>query len=61
MAHGLPVELLEELGTEGRQTPKKCEVHRSILGALGNSIVWPIAAEIIKAILAADGKCESQP
>ena len=51
MAHGLPVELLEELGTEGRQTPEDCEVHRSILGALGNAIVWPVAAIIIKAII----------
>lgn len=53
MAYGLPVELLEELGTEGRQTPKDCEVHRSILAALGNSIVWPVAAEIIRAIVKA--------
>jgi len=54
MAHGLPVELLEELGSEGRQTPEQCEVHRSILGALGNSICWPVAAEIIRAIVLTD-------
>jgi DNA (cytosine-5)-methyltransferase 1 len=54
MAHGLPVELLTELGTEGRQTPEECEVHRSILGAVGNSIVWPVALEIMRAIRMAD-------
>ena len=51
MAYGLPVELLEELGAEGRQTPEDCEVHRSILGALGNSIVWPVAEMIISAMI----------
>ena len=54
MAHGLPVELLEKLGTEGRQTPKDCEVHKSILGALGNSIVWSVASAIIAAIVASE-------
>lgn len=56
MAHGLPVELLEELGAEGRQTPEECEVHRSILGALGNSIVPNVAFRIIQAILEADNE-----
>jgi len=51
MAHGLPVELLEGLGTEGRQTPEACEPHRSLLGALGNSIVWQVAAKVIEAIV----------
>jgi site-specific DNA-cytosine methylase len=54
MAYGLPVELLEELGTEGRQTPKDCEVTRSILAALGNSIVWQVAERIIHAIVEAE-------
>jgi DNA (cytosine-5)-methyltransferase 1 len=54
MADGLPVELLEELGAEGRQTPKDCETHRSLIGALGNAIVWPLAAMVIKAIVDAD-------
>lgn len=26
-------------------------LHRSVLGALGNSIVWPVAAELIKAMI----------
>ena len=56
MAHGLPVELLEELGAEGRQTPEECEVHRSILGALGNSIVPNVAFRIIQAILEAENE-----
>jgi DNA (cytosine-5)-methyltransferase 1 len=56
MAHGLPVELLEELGTEGRQTPEECEPHRSILGALGNSIIPQVAARIIEAIIDAEGQ-----
>lgn len=50
MAHGLPVELSEALGEEGRQTPEDCEPHRSILAALGNSIVPQVAVEIFKAI-----------
>lgn len=54
MAYGLPVELLETLGAEGRQTPEECEVHRSILGALGNSIVPQVAYQIIKAMVEAD-------
>jgi len=54
LAHGLPVELLEELGKEGRQTPEECRVTRQLLAALGNSIVWPVAAEIIKAMKEAD-------
>ncbi len=29
-------------------------LHRSVLGALGNSIVWPVAAEIIRAMRQAD-------
>jgi DNA (cytosine-5)-methyltransferase 1 len=58
MAHGLPVELLEELGTEGRQTPKDCEVTRGILAALGNSIVWQVADRIIKAIMEAEDGCK---
>ncbi len=53
MAHGLPVELLTELGQAGRQTPQEIEPHRSLLGALGNSIVWPVAAEIIGAMVQA--------
>lgn len=54
MADGLPVELLEELGAEGRQTPKDCETHRSLIGALGNAIVPQVAAIVIKAIVDAD-------
>lgn len=54
MAHGLPVELLEALGTEGRQTPQDCEVHRSLLAALGNSIVSEIPRRIIAAMIQAD-------
>lgn len=52
MAHGLPVELLEALGEEGREgwTPEDCEPHRRLLGALGNSIVPQVAVEIFKAM-----------
>jgi hypothetical protein len=50
------VELLAELGEEGRQTPEDCIPHRSLLGALGNSICWLVAAGIIKAILEAENK-----
>jgi site-specific DNA-cytosine methylase len=53
MAYGLPVELSEALGTEGRQTPEDCEPTRSLLGALGNSIVWQVAVKIMMAIKAA--------
>jgi DNA (cytosine-5)-methyltransferase 1 len=53
LAHGLPMELLEALGTEGRQTPEDCEPSRSLLGALGNSIVPQVAVEIMMAIKAA--------
>jgi len=58
MADGLPVELLGELGQERRQTPQDCEPHRSLLGALGNSIVWPVAAEIIGAMVSAEAETE---
>jgi len=58
MAYGLPVELLEELGAEGRQTPEDCEVHRSLLGALGNAIIPQVATEIIKAIVESDSCCK---
>jgi hypothetical protein len=54
MAHGLPVELSEALGEEGRQTPKDCEPHRSLLGALGNSVVPSVCVEIMRAIRMAD-------
>lgn len=55
MAHGLPVELLEALGEEGREgwTPEDCEPHRSLLGALGNSVVPSVCVEIFKAMKAA--------
>ena len=33
---------------------KGLPLHRSVLAALGNSIVWPVALEIIKAIIRAD-------
>jgi len=60
MAHGLPVELLEELGTEGRQTPEDCAPHRSLLGALGNSIVPQVATQIIKAMIDTQPQDESE-
>jgi site-specific DNA-cytosine methylase len=31
-------------------------LHRSLLGALGNSIVWPVAAEIIKAMILSENE-----
>lgn len=55
MAHGLPVELLEGLGAEAR--PEDAEgltPHRSLLGALGNSIVWQVAQVIIAAMIEAE-------
>jgi len=66
MAHGIPVELLEALAEEEGLTEELlwkeaerfgdvritgAEPHRSLLGALGNSIVWQLAAEIIRAIV----------
>lgn len=33
--------------------------HRSLLGALGNSIVWPVAAEVIAAIKAAEARAHA--
>ena len=48
----------KELGAEGRQTPEECEVHRSILGALGNSIVPNVAFRIIQATLEAETESE---
>lgn len=47
MAHGLPVELLEALAEEDPQTRTP---HRSLVGALGNSIVPQVAGKIIRAI-----------
>ena len=57
MVHGLPVELLEALGEEEAEIehdkdgyPSGGIPHTSIIEALGNSICWPVAAEILKAI-----------
>lgn len=36
-------------------------IHRSMLGALGNSIVWPLAAEIIAAIKATEAAQGTRP
>lgn len=44
LAHGLPDGVYQALGEE------EAPFHRSILAALGNSIVWPVAMEIMKAI-----------
>lgn len=41
LAHGLRTDLLAELE----------QTHRSALGALGNSIVWPVATRIISAMI----------
>jgi hypothetical protein len=50
MAHGLPVELLEGVA------PEDAEPKRSIIGALGNSIVWPLATRLIAAMMEAEGE-----
>ncbi len=50
MADGLPVELSEALGPEGTEA----RPHASIISALGNSIVWQVAEEIIRAIVRAE-------
>jgi site-specific DNA-cytosine methylase len=64
MAHGLPVELLTELAEEIEEVFNDetglidmYQPKRTILAALGNSIVWPVAAQIIKAIVEADKGC----
>jgi len=63
MAHGLPMELLEELAEEAQEEIERLgpvfadtrltglSPHRSILGALGNSIVPQVAYQIIKAMI----------
>jgi len=58
MAHGLPVELLETLaGKEAsREEIEALTPHRSLLAALGNSIVWQVAVEIIRAIVIAEAE-----
>jgi hypothetical protein len=57
MVDGLPVELSEGLA-EG-ETP--AAPHRSLLAALGNSIVWPLSAEILKAIVQANDPPTTHP
>jgi len=55
MAHGLPVELLETLAEEINEQIAKggdhFTPHRTLLGALGNSIVPQVAQVIIKAMI----------
>ena len=50
LVNGLRMELPDELGTPwaARQEDRP---HRSLLGALGNSVVWQVAAELIRAIM----------
>lgn len=59
MANGIPVELLEGLAEDIEAQLKNGDhftPHRSILGALGNSIVWPVAAKIIGAMIESETK-----
>ena len=47
LVDGRPVDIIETLAKEGWP-------HRSVLGALGNSIVWQVAAKIIGAMVASE-------
>lgn len=49
LVDGRSVDIIETLAKEGWP-------HRSILGALGNSIVWPVAATIISAMIRSENE-----
>jgi site-specific DNA-cytosine methylase len=50
LVDGRPVDIIETLAKEGWP-------HRSVLGALGNSIVWPVASKIIAAMIQSESDC----
>jgi hypothetical protein len=52
LVDGSPVDIIETLAKEGWP-------HRSVLGALGNSIVWQVAAKIIGAMIDAESPVDN--
>jgi hypothetical protein len=53
MVDGLRMELPDELGTPWAKDEAE-RPHRSLLGALGNSIIPQVAYQIIKAMIGAE-------